>query len=75
MPTLHISAHWDAEAKVWWAESNDVPGLVAETKTYEGLIAELRSLVPALLAMNMPEITDGVSLHIVSNQVEKVYFA
>ena len=74
MDILHVNAHWDPEARVWWAQSDEVPGLVAETKTHEGLIIELRALVPALLAMNRPEMKGGVSLRIVSEQVEEVRF-
>ncbi len=75
MQTLQVSAHWDAKARVWWAESNEIAGLTAETTTHEGLVAELRSLVPALVAMNMPEVRGGVTLRIVSDQVEEVYFS
>jgi predicted RNase H-like HicB family nuclease len=52
METYHIMAHWDAEAKVWWAESNDVKGLVAEAETVEGLLDDLRHVVPELLHLN-----------------------
>jgi predicted RNase H-like HicB family nuclease len=39
-----ILAHWDAEASVWWAESTDVKGLVAEAGTLEELVADLREI-------------------------------
>jgi len=47
-----IRAHWDADAAVWWAESEDIPGVVAEAATMEALIADLRSLVPELIKLN-----------------------
>jgi predicted RNase H-like HicB family nuclease len=47
-----ILAHWDGEASVWWAESPDVKGLVAEADTLEELIAALRTVVPDLLTLN-----------------------
>jgi predicted RNase H-like HicB family nuclease len=47
-----VRAHWDAEARVWWAESDDVQGLVAEAATVELLIQEVRHLVPELLVLN-----------------------
>ncbi len=47
-----IRATWDADAGVWWAESDDVPGLVAESATVEGLVEDLRHLVPELLRLN-----------------------
>jgi predicted RNase H-like HicB family nuclease len=52
MTNLKVSAHWDDDAKVWWAESDDVIGLVAEAKTLEGLVDDLRDLVPELLTLN-----------------------
>ena len=48
----HVRAVWDAEAKVWCADSDDVPGLVAEAATIEELIEEVRELVPELLRLN-----------------------
>ena len=52
MQTYEVHAHWDADAKVWWAESNDVPGLAIESPSADGLLIELRQLVPELLEMN-----------------------
>ncbi len=49
---LAVLAHWDAEAGVWWAESADLPSLVAEADTIEALIADLRAIVPDLLELN-----------------------
>jgi hypothetical protein len=47
-----ILAHWDADASVWWAESRDVKGLIAEADTLEDLVVKLRAMVPELLALN-----------------------
>ena len=47
-----IRAEWEAEAAVWVATSNDVPGLATEADTLEALAAKLRTLVPELLALN-----------------------
>jgi predicted RNase H-like HicB family nuclease len=47
-----IHATWDATAGVWVAESDDVPGLVTEAKTFEALLKKLRALVPELLELN-----------------------
>jgi predicted RNase H-like HicB family nuclease len=47
-----VTATWDDEAKVWVAESNDVPGLVTEAPTLEALQAKIRVLVPELLELN-----------------------
>ena len=47
-----VKAIWDAEASVWVAESDDVPGLVTEAETLEALLAKLRVLIPELLEAN-----------------------
>jgi predicted RNase H-like HicB family nuclease len=47
-----VRAHWDAEAKVWWAESDDVPGLVTEAADINVLIDNILALVPELIELN-----------------------
>jgi len=47
-----VRAMWDAEASVWVAESDDVPGLVTEADNLEALVAKLRVLIPELLEAN-----------------------
>lgn len=49
---LFIRAEWDAEAGVWVATSDDVPGLATEAETLEALSAKLDALVPELLQAN-----------------------
>ena len=44
-----VRADWDAEAKVWVAYSDDVPGLATGADTLEGLVEKLRVVVPELL--------------------------
>jgi len=47
-----VRAHWDDEAKVWWAESDEVPGLASEAPTFEQLDENVRAIAPELLALN-----------------------
>ncbi len=47
-----VRCTWDAEAGVWIATSDDVPGLVAEADTMEILTEEVKLLVPDLLELN-----------------------
>ena len=47
-----VRAEWDSEAGVWVAESRDVPGLVAEAESPNGLAKKLRILIPELLQLN-----------------------
>lgn len=47
-----VDARWDSEGAVWVAESEDVPGLVAEGKSPNTLTKKLRTLIPELLELN-----------------------
>jgi len=47
-----VTANWDPEAKVWVAESNDIPGLITEAENAEALLAKLQVLIPELLEEN-----------------------
>jgi predicted RNase H-like HicB family nuclease len=49
---LYVRTEWDADAGVWVATSDDVPGLVTEADTMEKLIAKLQILIPELLELN-----------------------
>jgi predicted RNase H-like HicB family nuclease len=50
--TLDVQVNWDEDAKVWWATSDDIPGLVTEAETFEDLDRNVRELAPTLLAAN-----------------------
>jgi predicted RNase H-like HicB family nuclease len=47
-----VEAHWDSEAGVWVAESEDIPGLVAEAESMNALVEKVRVLVPELFELN-----------------------
>jgi hypothetical protein len=49
---IRVLANWDAEAKVWVAESDDVAGLITEAPTVEAPIEKVRVLIPDLIAEN-----------------------
>ncbi|WP_149537523.1 DUF1902 domain-containing protein [Siccirubricoccus phaeus] len=48
-----IQAEWDDEAHVWWASSKDVPGLVSEASTFEGLSQRILAVLPEVV--DLPE--------------------
>ncbi len=54
MPTQPrvVTAIWDNEAKVFVAESEDIPGLITEAEDRDALVKKLSVLVPELLELN-----------------------
>lgn len=51
-----IDFTWDNEANVWIATSNDIPGLVLESGSFDALIERTRFAVPELLTLNSPKL-------------------
>ena len=47
-----IDASWDAEAGVWLATSDAVPGLAIEAATWQSLIEEIGLVLPDLIELN-----------------------
>ena len=43
---------WDNEADVWIATSDDIPGLVLESGSFDALLERTRFDVPELLELN-----------------------
>ena len=52
MEELLIKVTWDNDARVWIAESDDVPGLVLESGSFDALVERLRYAVPEMLELN-----------------------
>ncbi len=48
-----ITFTWDNEAGVWIATSNDIPGLVLESGSYDALLERTRFAIPELLSLNI----------------------
>lgn len=59
-----IKAIWDVEASVWVATSDDVPGLITESGSLDGLIAKLDVMVPELLELNARDYDESVEVPI-----------
>ena len=47
-----IDLAWDEETCVWTATSEDVPGLVLESGSYDALIERVRFAIPELVELN-----------------------
>ncbi len=64
--TYHVHCEWDEEAKVWYVEESNVPGLAAEAGSIEALVSLLEKRVPELLDENQVEDGCEVPLEITS---------
>ena len=61
---FEVRAQWDEAAGVWVAESEDVPGLVAEADSPDLLAQKLRTLIPELLELNGVPNNHSASFHV-----------
>ena len=52
MRPYNVRAEWDAEAGVWVASRDEVPGLATGADTFEELIEKLKVVIPELLEEN-----------------------
>jgi len=52
MPEYTISLFWDDEASVWIAESQDLPGLILESESFDTLVERVKNAVPELLELS-----------------------
>lgn len=66
-----INFTWDDEASVWIATSDDIPGLVLESGSFDALLERTRFAVPELLALNAP-ISQPFSLTFRSERHERM---
>jgi predicted RNase H-like HicB family nuclease len=68
----NVKAEWDAEAGVWVASSDDVPGLATGADTFEELIAKLKLVIPELLEENglLAAGTEDVPFAVMAERVE-----
>src|SRR5450755_1556682 len=71
-----VNATWDAQAKVWIAESEGVPGLATGADTLEELVEKLKVAIPELLAENgIPFEADNLPFKIEAERSERSEYA
>ena len=70
---LNIKATWDDDAKVWVAESDDVPGLITEADTVSALVQKLKYLIPELLNANRYTDDDEIPFKLTSEIASTTY--
>lgn len=66
-----INLTWDSEAGVWIAQSDDIPGLVLESGSFDALLERVRFAAPELIKLNSPKETSYI-LSFVSNRRERI---
>lgn len=71
MQEILIRLTWDPEVRVWVAESDDVPGLVLESGSFDALIERVRFAVPELLELN-GMVPENLQLRMVSERRERL---
>lgn len=67
---LSVKFTWDPEARVWIAESDDVPGLVLESGSFDALVERVRFAARELLELN--QLLPPATLTFLSRRQEKV---
>ena len=71
-----VKAQWDDGAQVWVAESEDVPGLITESKIMKQLVDKLKILIPELLEANgiLDEMQgEDIPFHLFSKRLERIH--
>jgi predicted RNase H-like HicB family nuclease len=63
---LVVRATWDDDAKVWVAESDDVPGLATEASSLDALMTKLQGLIPELLELNNSELAAEIPFELLA---------
>ena len=66
-----INFNWDSEAEVWIATSNDIPGLVLESGSFDALLERTRFAIPELIGLNSSK-NQSFSLTFKSERHERV---
>lgn len=66
-----ITLAWDDESCVWITTSDDIPGLVLESGSFDALLERTRFAIPELLALNNPTV-DHLSVTFKSKRQERM---
>ena len=64
-----VTLTWDSEASMWIATSDDVPGLVLESNSYDALIEKVKIAIPDLLEISNNSL---IKIKFVSERLEEV---
>ena len=51
MTEITVILSWDEESSVWIAESQDLPGLILESGSFDALVERVKYAIPDLLEL------------------------
>ena len=54
MIEINVILSWDEESAVWIAESQDLPGLILESGSFDALVERVKYAIPDLLELDGP---------------------
>lgn len=66
-----INLTWDNEAGVWIATSEDIPGLVLESGSFDALLERVRFAAPELIELN-GNVKKPIMLSFLSERHERI---
>ena len=73
MKEITVNAEWDAEVEVWVATSEDVPGLVAESATFEALRPKVLAMISDLIELNKMSFQSiEIPIHFVGHSLDRM---
>jgi predicted RNase H-like HicB family nuclease len=72
MTEYKVHANWDAEAQMWVAYSDDIPGLATEAETFEKLVERVKAVAPELLQLNDRAPKGGGEIRIFAERIEAI---
>ena len=47
-----IKLLWDNESNSWYTETNDIPGMVLDSNSFDALLEKVRLIAPDMLELN-----------------------
>lgn len=65
-----VKLSWDEEAAVWVATSDDIPGLVLESGSFDALLERVRFAAPELLELDHSSVP--ITLSFLSERRERI---
>ena len=66
-----VNLNWDNDANVWVATSEDIPGLVLESGSFDALLERVRFAAPELLSLNSTNLS-SFALTFLSERHERI---